>query len=190
MKVRSRCQAYKCKNNAPYGNASVISGLNALERETQEGRTLMERIDNAEAQALNNLSLIRNPLRFAAAVGTLCITASFLNPQSTLWSAMSRSLSLTVRMWRRMILFFADSFIYVSIRLICALVLFEVVTQYTGQRPNLGDVDRQAEGIRGVGHQQNRGREFNGNIRRRRRIIFRNEEEEIREAIERSLVEQ
>ena len=49
--------------------------------------------------------------------------------------------------------------------------------------------NRQAEGIRGDGHQQNRGR-GNDNIRRRRRIIFRNEEEEIREAIERSLVEQ
>jgi len=150
----------------------------------------MERIDNAEAQALNNLSLIRNPLRFAAAVGTLCITASFLNPQSTLWSTMSRSLSLVVRMLRRMILFFADSFIYVSIRLICTLVLFEAIAQYTGQRPNFGGANRQAEGIRGDGHQQNRGRGFNGNIRRRRRIIFRNEEEEIREAIERSLVEQ
>ena len=169
---------------------AVISGLNALERERQEGQTLMERIDNAEAQALNNLSIIRNPLRFAAAVGTLCITLSFLNPQSTLWSTISRSLSSVVRMLRWMIVLFADSFIYVSIRLICAFVLFEVIAQYTGQRPNLGGINRQAEDIRGDGTRQNRGRGSNGNIRRRRRIIFRNEEEEIQEAIERSLVEQ
>ena len=80
MRPKSRCHAYQCTNGAPYGNAfgdgslmAVRAGLEALERERQAGRTLIERIDNLEALALRNLRLFNNPFGFVALVGALCL---------------------------------------------------------------------------------------------------------------------
>ncbi|KAL3798644.1 hypothetical protein ACHAW5_008399 [Stephanodiscus triporus] len=65
MRSRTRCLAYQCTNGAPFGNAfrdgtmfAMRAGHDVMERERQTGQTLIERIDQVEALALRNLSLL------------------------------------------------------------------------------------------------------------------------------------
>ncbi|KAL7447512.1 hypothetical protein ACHAXM_010790 [Skeletonema potamos] len=58
MRAKTRCRAYNCENDAPYGgNASATSGSQAQ----LEHFTLMERIDRLEFDALERLRLFPRP---------------------------------------------------------------------------------------------------------------------------------
>ena len=221
MRPRSRCQAYKCNNGAPYGNAfgdgsllAVRAGLERLERERHVGQTLVERIDYNEALALRNLRLIRGDLILAALqnfgrliqsspahymaviIGVVGLSLSCLNNPShavnSVLVVFSKAMSLVVENIALAILFIGRSFVYLSLRLICCASLYVLIVHWP-----LGG--RQNPGAR-RGRQQNREFGLNqrlNNITPRRNTIsfprrpgLRIEEEQLTEAIARSLIEQ
>ena len=180
MRPKSRCHAYRCKNGAPYGNAfgdgslmAVRAGLEALERERKAGQTLIERIDNLEALALRNLRLFNNPFGSVALIGVLCLSVVDFSVGTALWIGIARLLSVTVRLLARTFSLAARGFIYLAWRLIGPAIMYVLITSYTGQQrrhtrgPNVINARRE-------------------NVQTR----FRSEEEQLAEAIARSLVDQ
>ena len=178
MRPKSRCHAYRCKNGAPYGNAfgdgalmAVRAGLEALERERQAGQTLIERIDNLEALALRNLRLFNNPFGLVALAGVLCLSVVDFSVGTTLWIGIARLLSVTARLLARTFSLAANGFIYLACRLIGPAIFYVLITSYTGQQ-----------------RRHNRGPIINAR-RENVQTRFRSEEEQLAEAIARSLVD-
>jgi len=173
MRPRTSCRAYECKNGAPFGNGLLASGregLDATVRE-REGVALIERIDNVEAAALRNLRLFRMfPLRYAAFIGFLFIVTSSFTIQ--------RILSL------------AASFLFSNLYIICFLVVLNTIVNSNIRPPRRNDRGANI-GVTGRLQHQNGVHGFN----RRARLSFwrpgfRTEEDQLTEAISRSLVEQ
>ena len=188
--------------------------MERLERERHVGQTLVERIDYNEALALRNLRLIRgdlilaalqnfgrliqsSPARYMAVIiGVVGLSLSCLdNPSHAVNSTLvvfSKAMSLAVENIAWAVLFIGRSFVYLSLRLICCAALYVLIVHWP-----LGG--RQNPGAR-RGRQQNREFGLNqrlNNITSRRNTIsfprrpgLRSEEEELAEAIARSLIEQ
>ena len=102
MQSRSRCLAYQCKNGAPYGNPfgdgsllAVMTGLNAMERQRngvggRQNMSLMERIHRVESQALQNLGFFRlllPPFNHASTIviGIICVMSMLYSISSDTW---------------------------------------------------------------------------------------------------------
>ena len=96
MQSRSRCLAYQCKNGAPYGNPfgdgsllAVMTGLNAMERQRngvggRQNMSLMERIHRVESLSLQNLGFLRlllPPFNHASTIviGIICVMMMLYN---------------------------------------------------------------------------------------------------------------
>jgi len=207
MRSRTHCKAYQCKNGAPFGNAfgdgsvlAVRAGLNALEGERQAGSTLVERIDHVEALALRHLRLTRTfPMRYvagAALTGIICMVVSCL--------ATPRRVAVIVWIVIRRILSLVTTSLFSPLRLIFAVVLCSLISYCASQlrrnnrRADIDVTNRHIDGGLRRGQHQNGTRGFNwraNNIRRRRSLSFRRpgfrtEEEQLAEAISRSLAEQ
>ncbi|KAL7539957.1 hypothetical protein ACHAXR_009773 [Thalassiosira sp. AJA248-18] len=199
MRTRSGCRAYNCKNGAPFGNAfgdgslgAVREGLNALERERQ-GQTMVERIDYVESEALRQLTLFRTfPFRFAALIGFIFIASfSIVIPGRVVGIVIRGTLAL------------AETILHSSMRIFCVVVLYSVgsLCMHRLRRiANTGATNGHgADGARRW-QQQNVARGFNrrtnGMVQRRRSLSFRRrprfrtEQEQLAEAIARSLAEQ
>lgn len=195
MRTRSGCRAYQCRNGAPFGNAfgdgsmaAVREGLNALERERQ-GRSLVERIDYIESEAMRQLRHIRSfPWRFATLVGIICIAWSGLTNSSRIArSIISGTLSL------------ANTIIF-SFMLIVFVVIVNFIILLQAIRPGRHNmrnnrVNNERPGDDNAMRWQQRGEHRRANNPRRRsmsfrRQRFRTEEEQLAEAIARSLADQ
>lgn len=187
MRSRTRCRAYQCKNGADYGNAfgdgslgAVAAGLAAGER---EGRTLMERIEYVESDAIRNLRRFKvlflrgAPIQIAVYLG-LCINPSVV---ATVVSASIRWVVLSV-----------VTLVLISLGICCVVVLHSVASNLWRQSLgaiNLGTIANQRNEVaaarrRGLFRQA-------GAPRRRRSLLygFRTEEEMFAEAVARSLIE-
>ena len=174
MRPRTSCRAYECKNGAPFGNRSPGSGRERLDaaEEDRQGMTLIERIDDVEAAALRNLRPFRMfPLRYAAFIGAICcITSS---------STIQRILSLAATF------FFSNLYIAFPAVLYSLGAYFFRRLRWTPPREGIQiGVPRRGPHQNGV-----RGSD------RRAQLLFRwprlrTDEDQLAEAMARSLVEQ
>ena len=79
MRPRTSCRAFTCQNGAPFGNPSSGSRRGRLGSAEWDGQgmTLLERIGAVEDASLRNLRLFQLvPLRYAASIGAVCTLAS------------------------------------------------------------------------------------------------------------------
>lgn len=199
MRSRTSCQAYQCKNGAPFGNAfgdgsmaAVRAGLVAGDRVRQAGQTLIERIDNVEAVAMRNLGLWRFPLRYLGAVGILLVCLALL------YYIMQVVMSVVANSPQRVMPVVASSPL-TSLGLLCIVIICSLISTYVRRLGMNNDLTRAGARQR---HQQISTRGFNQLNRRRSRIWdnmrmvssrrpgFRTEEDQLAEAIARSLTEQ
>jgi hypothetical protein len=98
MRTRTSCNAFQCKNGAPFGNAA---GIGSLLRDQEAGLTLVERIDRAESVSRRNLGSLRSVMAFYAAwvsINFVPLSASTTagNVAATLWRMLSL---LASRLW-------------------------------------------------------------------------------------------
>ena len=194
MRARSSCRAYKCNNGSPYGNAfgdgsmsAIREGLQTLERERQ-GRTLVDRIDYIETEARRQLTFFLNfPWQYASLIAFICYALyGIFNSGSS-----SGSIGRTAIHWT---LSLAQNLIYVfllSIVLVCVCLFMHALRIWIQDQRNRHSIANRGADFR---RQQNRFRRTNNLGRRRplsfRQSRFRTDEEQIAEAIQRSLADQ
>jgi hypothetical protein len=175
MRSRTSCQAYRCTSGD--GTAHPVrAGLDALERERRGGKTLIERIDQVEALALRNLSFL--PYPHASMVGIILAASVAYSLSAILWDCAKRILSLASK---------NPSFLLVVIFIHSASM-----PSYNARRrrrnnvrPGIDETRRNPHNI-GRGQEQNATLEF---IRTFRQPGLMREDEQIAEAIARSLAE-
>lgn len=189
MRPRTTCRAYNCTNGAPYGNAfgdgsreAVREGLTALEME-QQGQTLLERIDHVEATAMRHLRMFRSfPWQYAAIFSLWCIVVTCLA---------NLGHDLAMYKWSA-IVSLALLLLLPSLGIICIGIVYWIISY---------NVRQMRWNIRGVVRREQRqnGTPVNlwpaNRIQNRRFMPFRllglrSEEEQLAEAIARSLNEQ
>jgi len=169
MRPRTSCRAYQCKNGAPFGNV-VGHGSAAADG---QGMTVIERIDNVEAVALRNLRQFGLfPFQNAAFICILCIVVS-----TTANLAVSSMHLIFVAVFYSLGCYFARALMR------------------NGRVTNIGVTTHIADdGVRW--QYPNNAHELQENILRRRTMSsfrwpgLRTEEDQLAEAIARSLVDQ
>jgi len=200
MQSRSRCLAYQCKNGAPYGNPfgdgsllAVMTGLNAMERQRNgvgiQNMSLMERIHRVESLSLQNLGLFRlllPPFNHASTIviGTICVMSILMLYNTWLFGKFTKSITSLVT---SVILLFL---------LVLAIMSYNIIGRWqrrNNARPNVRNNNNRS--ITGGDNIILRGQE--NHVQARNCEVFIEpfwlrgftEEEQIAEAIARSLIE-
>ena len=173
MRPRTSCRAFTCQNGAPFGNPSSGSrrGMLGSAEWDRQGMTLLERIGAVEDASLRSLRLFQLvPLRYAGSIGAVCAAVCAVASNSTI-----RRVASSVA-----------TFLFSVLSTVTPVVLCSVAAGAC-----LVHWPRWNGGPR-IGLPRNFAQEYNRQVQSSFRWLhgFQTEDDQLAEAIARSLVEQ